>query len=390
MPILKRHATDYKGVYFIWGEGISPGKKQKIFYVRYRREGKQVDEKAGRQNEDNMTASKASIIRAERISGKRLSNEERRDEIKAKREEENQIKWTVKNLWDEYAKVKASNRGIKKDEARFNRHIVPILGDKTLEEISPLDVDRLRLSMSKSFKPQTVKNTLSIVKRLSFFSIDRRLSRGLDFKITMPKVNNLKTEFLTEDQLKALLKAIKDDPHPVAGKLMSIALFSGLRKSEILNLEWDDVNFERKFIRIRNPKGGQDMTIPLNDECRNVFESITKTDSPFIFPSKKAVHVTSLDKVLRAIRDRAGLPADFRPMHGLRHTFASLLASSGRADLYLIQRLLTHKSPMMTQRYAHLRDESLRRASELAGQLVNEAVKTEKKAEVVNLDEKRG
>jgi integrase len=49
-----------------------------------------------------------------------------------------------------------------------------------------------------------------------------------------------------------------------------------------------------------------------------------------------------------------------------------MLASSGQVDLYTLQKLLTHKSPVMTQRYAHLRDETLIRASALAGELVNE------------------
>ncbi len=55
---------------------------------------------------------------------------------------------------------------------------------------------------------------------------------------------------------------------------------------------------------------------------------------------------------------------------GLRHVYASILPSSGQVDLYTLQKLLTHKSPLMTQRYAHLRDEALRRASDLAGNLI--------------------
>ncbi|HQC19863.1 MAG TPA: tyrosine-type recombinase/integrase, partial [Smithella sp.] len=74
--------------------------------------------------------------------------------------------------------------------------------------------------------------------------------------------------------------------------------------------------------------------------------------------------------------EAAGLPADFRPLHGLRHTYASMLASSGKVDLYTLQKLLTHKSPVMTQRYAHLRDEALRNASTLAGQIIDAAMNT--------------
>ena len=65
--------------------------------------------------------------------------------------------------------------------------------------------------------------------------------------------------------------------------------------------------------------------------------------------------------------------AQIRPLHGLRHVFASTLASSGKVDMYTLQKLLTHKSPIMTQRYAHLRDDALKRASELAGRLIQGA-----------------
>ena len=69
------------------------------------------------------------------------------------------------------------------------------------------------------------------------------------------------------------------------------------------------------------------------------------------------------------------LPKDFRPLHGLRHVYASMLASSGQVDMYTLQKLLTHKDPKMTQRYAHLRDDALKRASNLAGNLIKESYK---------------
>ena len=63
----------------------------------------------------------------------------------------------------------------------------------------------------------------------------------------------------------------------------------------------------------------------------------------------------------------------------MRHHYASMLASSGKVDMYVLQKLLTHKSPTMTQRYAHLRDESLKKASALAGELVNQVLEQQKK-----------
>jgi integrase len=80
-------------------------------------------------------------------------------------------------------------------------------------------------------------------------------------------------------------------------------------------------------------------------------------------------------RVFKRVLSRAGLREI--KLHGLRHTYASMLASSGQVDMYTLQKLLTHKSPQMTQRYAHLRDEALRRAANLAGDLINQAVNSQ-------------
>ena len=109
-----------------------------------------------------------------------------------------------------------------------------------------------------------------------------------------------------------------------------------------------------------------------------------KTKSQYIFPGRGGRQRTDINKAVNQIKEKAKLPKDFRPLHGLRHVYASMLASSGKVDLYTLQKLLTHKSPVMTQRYAHLRDETLKKASNLAGELVSEAVqhnKIEKKDE---------
>jgi len=163
---------------------------------------------------------------------------------------------------------------------------------------------------------------------------------------------------------------------------MLIALYTGMRRSEILRLEWEDIDFEHAFIHIRGPKGGQDQKIPLNDAARQVFEKLPRTHE-LIFPGLHGLR-TGIYHAIGNIKKKAGLPADFRPLHGLRHHYASMLASSGKVDMYVLQKLLTHKSPTMTQRYAHLRDEALRKASHLAGEIVNQIIKKEEKKDVAN------
>ncbi len=141
----------------------------------------------------------------------------------------------------------------------------------------------------------------------------------------------------------------------------------------MFKLTWEDIDFQRNFIRLREPKGGDDQTIPMNEFAKQPLLNRPRfKDSPYVFPGRQGKELTDINHALADIKSAAGLPKEFRALHGLGHVFASLLASSGQVDLYTLQKLLTHKSPIMTQRYAHLRDETLKRASALAGNLVNE------------------
>ena len=151
MPVKQRFRTNYPGVYFIEGTSTD-GRREKIFYIHYRKGGKLIEEKAGRQFKDNMSASRASRIRSRRIEGD-PSNQERR---------ETALKhvWTISRLWQDYVAHRAQNKSLATDRSRFQIFIEPPLGSKQPIEISPLDVDRLRIGAAKNHLPQTV-NMLS-------------------------------------------------------------------------------------------------------------------------------------------------------------------------------------------------------------------------------------
>ena len=314
MPTLKRAKTRYPGVYFIMGTAIATGKSKRIYYIRYRKDGKEIEEKAGRQFQDDLTPGRAAGIRAERIQRNQLSNKEKREVLRAQEAMESG-KWTIKRLWEEYKAIRPGLKGIVTDENRFYKHIKPVFGGKEPKEIIPLDIDRLRLGHLKNKKPGKVKNVLELLRRIINFGVKKNLCQGIDFTIEMPKVNNLKTEDLTPEQLSALLEAIEKDTNVQAANLMKMALFTGMRRGELFRLKWHDIDFDRGFIHIRDPKGGPDQKIPLNDAARDLLNSHPRSGSP--------------------------------------------------------QKLLTHKSPIMTQRYAHLKDETLKRASDLAGSVIN-------------------
>jgi len=364
----KRIKTDYPGVFYREADRIGGKGIEKVFYVVFKKVGKVHEEKVGRQYVDNMTPAKAATIRGERIEGKRKSRKEIREAEKKK----NDI-WTIDRLWAEYKRQKSNLKGLKIDENRYEKHLKKPFAQKEPKNIIPLDVDRVRLKMLKTKKPQTVKLTLSLLRRIVNFGYIKRLSDPLPFAIEMPKVNNLKTEDLTPKQLKKLLGAIDKDDSIQAANLMRLALFTGMRRGELFKLKWKDIDEYRGFILLRDPKGGPDQKIPLNDGARQTLENHIRTESPYVFPGRGGCQRVDINHQVNRIKDRAGLPKDFRPLHGLRHAYASMLASSGKVDLYTLQKLLTHKDPRMTQRYAHLRDETLRRASDLAGEIIAQA-----------------
>ena len=103
--------------------------------------------------------------------------------------------------------------------------------------------------------------------------------------------------------------------------------------------------------------------------AREILEHITRSESPYVFPGRDGGPRHEFRRIAQRVKRKAGLPEDFRPLHGLRHAYASSLASSGQVDFYTLQRLLTHSSPQMTQRYAHLADETLQRAASISDNL---------------------
>ncbi len=378
MPAQKRIKTRYPGVYYIQGTSVT-GKPERIYYVRYRQDGKQIDEKAGRQFQDDMTPARAARIRGERIEGKQPSNLARREAQEAVREAR-AGKWTIDKLWIEYSSQREDSTGLGTDSSRYNKYLRSNFGGLEPRELIQLEIDRLRIKLLKKKSPQTVKHVLTLLQTIINFGINRGLCAGPGFKFQMPRVNNIKTEDLTPEQLTSLLQAIEGDYHPHAGTMMKLALFSGMRRGEMFKLRWEHVDFERGFIHLVDPKGGPSQIIPLNDGARGLLEKHIRTGSPFVFPGRGGGQRTSIRQQVNQIRDKAGLPKDFRALHGLRHVYASMLASSGQVDLYTLQKLLTHKNPVMTQRYAHLRDETLKRAADLAGDIISQATNGKKKS----------
>jgi len=391
MASSKRIKTKYPGIFYRHAKRIGGNGDERVYYIVFKKDGKVIEEKVGRQYVDDMTPARAAGMRAERIEGKRLSrkeiNQQKVDAKKAKTD-----LWTVNRLWKEYKKNNPGLKGIVTDENRYKNYLKPNFGEKEPKDIIPLDVDRVRLKLLKTKASGTVRNVLELLRRICNFGVKKNLCPTLPFTIEMPVGSKLQTEDLTPKQLESLLKAIEADSNIHAAHMMKMALYTGMRRGEMFKLKWKDINFERGFIALIDPKGGPDQKIPLNDAAREMLKVHPRYKrSPYVFPGRKGRKRTDIKHQVNRIKIAARLPKDFRALHGLRHVYASMLASSGQVDLYTLQKLLTHKSPTMTQRYAHLRDEALHKASALAGSIIEAAManKDDEKDKVVNLEDRK-
>lgn len=336
---------------------------------------------------------------------------------------------TIAHLWKSYIESNPDMKGIASDLNRFKNYLLPTLGNKTPAEIQPLDIDRLRLGVQKgkigpakkskdkdgkvieTREPksmQTVKHVLVLLRRIVLFAEKQRLITpcAIDYKI--PRVDNQVTEHLTDEEVKRLLVALDEEKDKAAVAVVKLALYSGLRKGEILSLKWRNVDLKRALITLENPKGGKNQILPISAAAVEVLKTVPKVkqekpkkkkqpviieekeeakESELVFPGRNGVQRYDLKKPMDRIRKAAGLPEGFRPLHGLRHHFASTLASSGEVDLYTLQKLLTHKDPATTQRYAHLRDDTLRTAADVASNALDRIAKTEEKKSANNGEE---
>lgn len=364
----------YPGVYWYMiarrdGQGM-----ERQYYILYRRGGrgsKQIFEPVGRASE-GMTEAKANLAKAERMAGKEQCNTARRKEA-----EKNSIvgngPLTFSRLWNIYSNANATAKSHKTDLYNYHNHIEKQLAKKLIVDITTADIEFIRHKMEGQGRAaQTVKHVLGQVRRVIRYGIKLGICSMPDnLHFEMPKVDNRKTENMTAEQLAAYWLALDEEPDQDAAAFLRLELLTGIRRGAMMALQWSDIDFDRDLITLRGAtaKNGKTAHIPLIAAAKAILQQVDRK-SPYIFPGKDGGPRKEYRRIARRVRDKAGLPKDFRPNHGLRHTFASQLASSGQVDLYTLQKLMTHDNPAMTQRYAHLADEAMKRAASVAGSII--------------------
>ncbi len=240
------------------------------------------------------------------------------------------------------------------------KQLLPAFGHLTLFETTTDIVSDYRSERLKTVKPATVYQELALMRRM--FNVARREWKwtkdnpvaDLSFAVGN---KNARDRWLTEEQEQRLLDCATN---PVwLRALLIFALHTGMRKGEILNLQWREINFIRKIVTVIKSKNGGKRSVPMSRTLYNMLQDIKVRDiSGRVFP----ISDRSLREAFKTALEKAGIE-DFR-IHDLRHTFATRLVQNG-VDLFKVKELLGHKTIAMTMRYAHHYPESLRASVEV-------------------------
>lgn len=243
---------------------------------------------------------------------------------------------------------------------------------RSVGEITPRMVEDFRLDLQV---PGKISN-----RKVSKASCDRHLAAGkaawrhtVDETIPNPFVkvklynkDNQITRFLTDEQRRRLLDAAKRISKPLYETLI-VALGTGLRKSNVLNLRRDQVDFERGTITVIQ-KGGREHTVVMSAGVKRTLESIPDNGTPFFWVSPrtgKPYHKDWRRTYLKAKRE-AGIE-NFR-WHDLRHDHATSVLKVTR-DIKTVKNMLGHTDIKTTERYAHVLSETLKNAADLVDPL---------------------
>ena len=220
--------------------------------------------------------------------------------------------------------------------------------------------DKIQRRKTPSGKPKSNTTVNRYLAAISHLLTTAAIEWGWIQASPMPRVTKFKeprgrVRFLSENERLRLLEACNESRNHLLYTIVVVALSTGMRKSEILNLRWQDIDFKRSRIIIEDTKNGERRGVPLVGRARELVFKLSQsgTVQKFVFTGPNNTRFHDLKIAWEGAIKRSGI-SDFR-FHDLRHCTASYLAMNG-ATSHEIAEVLGHKSLDMVKRYAHLCD----------------------------------
>lgn len=261
----------------------------------------------------------------------------------------------------------------KDDDCRLRVHVYPALGDKKMSEVGTRDVQQLLARVAEKTSKATANRVHSLVGRMFKLAVVWGvIERSPCYGLSKFREDKRPERFLSPDEIARFQQALSEDKNKVAASALRLLLLTGLRRNEIVKARWDQVDLDGRMLHLPKTKTGARYAV-LNSAAQALVEGLPSRGlDVWLFPgAKPGKPLENPTKVMDRALKRAGL--EHMRIHDLRHTFAATCVNSG-ASLYEVQKLLGHSSPTMTQRYAHLASDTIRRASEAMAVVAGGAV----------------
>jgi len=263
-----------------------------------------------------------------------------------------------------YVRETKKKRSWKRDELAL-KHLKKHFSNKKLTEIEPQDIDTYKSSRLKNVTPATVNRELEVLRYL--FNIAERWEKFYGknpvSRAGLLPSNNQKQRVLSIEEEKRLLAACE----PYLRNIIITALYTGMRKGEIISLKWDNVDFKRNIIavEIENNKSKKIKQIPISSFMRKMLLELKLKSSrnDYVFLNSKGTPYKRQDSLNRAFKlalKKAKL--ENLRSHDFRHT-ADTRMNVVTGNIVAVSKILGHSSLQMTRRYAHPQD-SLKEAVE--------------------------
>src|SRR5438093_7122053 len=224
-------------------------------------------------------------------------------------------------------------------------------GNRPLGQITREEIEAWRRERMTTSRPATINRGLSRLRRMFSLAVEWELLEESPMQgIKFLRENNARTRYLSLEECQRLIASCIA-PHIRA--IVTVALHTGMRLSEILNLRWQDLDFSSGFILVQDSKNGQARQVPMDSMISTVLRSWPRlSDQDIVFTSvMTGGRIVDIRAGFLNSCKRAGITG--LHFHDLRHTFASQFVMAG-GDLYTCQKIVGHKSITMPQRYSHL------------------------------------
>jgi integrase len=299
---------------------------------------------------------------------------------------------TVKQLCDAYIDRHASKKKSASDDLRrIERHIIPTWGALKADAIKRADVAALHSKIGKGNGKYEANRVLALVSKLftmaELWGIVEEghpnPARGVEkFK------EEKRDRYVTPEELPKLIEAIQNEQNESARYAIWLYLLTGLRKEELLQAKWSDIDYARYEIKINETKNGKSHYLPLSASARALLDQIPKVEgNPYIIIGKNPrSHLVNVDKPWQRVRKAASIE-DVR-IHDLRRTVGSWLAQAGNS-LHLIGRVLNHSNTSTTAIYARFGQDSVRDALDRHGEQILAAAGMKPTAAIIDIQQTR-